>query len=260
VHLSLGTKHASRVEGCILSLSKDAQFPVPPKCNYGPGQLDICGTSLYDSAAFAHMDWTALLLSFGLVFIAELGDKTQLAVVAQTCKYRSPLPVFLGGTLALTAVTALGAVGGRMLGGLVPQSAIRIVSALAFVVMGVLIWREATKPDAEACAADADEDESTRSPQSSRSRWNWKAFTSTLTLLFLAELGDKTQLAVLTLTTQQSSPQLVFLGGSLALAAVTGIGVIGGQQLTRLVPEQLLLRISAVAFVIMGTLMGFGVL
>ncbi len=49
------------------------------------------------------MDWNLLLSSFGLVFLAELGDKTQLAVVAQTCKYRQPWAVFMGSSLALTA-------------------------------------------------------------------------------------------------------------------------------------------------------------
>ena len=54
------------------------------------------------------MNWSSLLSTFGLIFIAELGDKTQLAVVTQTCKFRSPWAVFAGGSLALTAVTAVG--------------------------------------------------------------------------------------------------------------------------------------------------------
>ena len=95
------------------------------------------------------MNWSALLSAFGLVFIAELGDKTQLAVMTQTCKFRRPWPVFLGGSLALTAVTALGAVGGGVLGEFVPAIVIRLVAAAAFVVMGVLIWREAAKSQGE---------------------------------------------------------------------------------------------------------------
>jgi putative Ca2+/H+ antiporter (TMEM165/GDT1 family) len=54
------------------------------------------------------MSWSVLLSIFGLIFIAELGDKTQPAVIAQTCKYRCTWPGFLGGSIALTAVTALG--------------------------------------------------------------------------------------------------------------------------------------------------------
>ncbi len=207
------------------------------------------------------MDWSVLFSTFGLIFIAELGDKTQLAVIAQTCKYRCTWPVFLGGSLALTAVTALGVVGGQALGYMIPETAIRLVAAVAFVLMGGLVWREASKSGAEATAdAAACDVGAATSAASQRPLWNWKAFGTTLTLLFFAELGDKTQLAVLGLASRQATPWAVFAGGALALTIVTALGVLGGQQLTRLIPEHLLLKISAVAFVIMGGLIGLGIL
>ena len=92
------------------------------------------------------------------------------------------------------------------------------------------------------------------------SRWSWRAFGSTLALLFVAELGDKTQLSVLTLAGQYNAPLLVFAGGALALVLVTALGVLGGQGLCRVIPERLLLSISAVAFVVIGLLMILGVL
>ncbi len=202
------------------------------------------------------MDWSALFSAFGLVFVAELGDKTQLAVVAQTCKFRSGWPVFLGGSLALTATTALGAAAGRLLGTVVPPLVMRLVAAAAFVVMGLLIWREATKAQPENACPVCETDEA--SPR--RRRWNWKAFTTTLALLFVAELGDKTQLAVLGMSSRQAAPWLVFAGGAAALVAVTGLAVLGGQQLCRLIPEKVLLRVSAGAFAVMGGLIGFGVI
>ncbi len=208
------------------------------------------------------MDWSVLFSTFGLIFIAELGDKTQLAVIAQTCKYRCTWPVFLGGSLALTVVTALGVVGGQALGYMIPETAIRLVAALAFVLMGGLVWREASKTDVEAAAdaAACDVDDTAASAASQRPLWNWQAFGTTLTLLFFAELGDKTQLAVLGLASRQATPWAVFAGGALALTIVTALGVLGGQQLTRLIPERLLLKISAAAFVIMGGLIGLGIL
>ncbi len=207
------------------------------------------------------MDLNAFFSAFGLIFIAELGDKTQLAVMTQTCKYRTSWPVFFGGSLALTAVTALGVLGGTMLSTWVPESVIRIVAALAFVGMGVLIWREARNPEEDVCALEEDvcTDMSAADASSRWCLWNWKAFTSTLMLLFLAELGDKTQLAVLGLASKQTDPWLVFAGGALALAAVTGLGVVGGQQLVKVVPEHLLLKISSIAFVGIGGLIGLGV-
>ncbi|HOT91445.1 MAG TPA: TMEM165/GDT1 family protein [Anaerolineae bacterium] len=201
------------------------------------------------------MNWSALLSAFGLVFIAELGDKTQLAVMTQTCKFRRPWPVFLGGSLALTAVTALGALGGSVLGELIPAEVIRLVAAAAFVVMGVLIWREATKSQNAECVTDVECVEDA----GRTAKLNWQAFGTTFTLLFFAELGDKTQLAVLGLSSKQAALP-VFAGGALALTVVTALGVIGGQQLSRWIPEKLLLKISAAAFVVMGVLMGLGIL
>jgi len=206
------------------------------------------------------LDWSTLLSTLGLVFVAELGDKTQLAVVTQTCKYRHGWPVFAGASLALSLVTLLGALGGQVLGQFIPASVLRYAAALAFVAMGLLIGREALlalkrgQENAE-CALDSAE-ESCSIDQG----WNWKAFSSTLGLLFVAELGDKTQLAVLSLSSKQGTPWAVFAGGALALSLVTAIGVLGGQGLCRIIPERVLLSLSAAAFVAMGVLMGFGII
>jgi len=208
-------------------------------------------------SAFA-MDWNTLLTSFGLIFVAELGDKTQLAVLAQTCKYRRPWAVLLGASLALIAVTALGAAGGQLVSQLVPSAVLRWGAAVAFVVMGALVAREAIKggdedPENE-CSVEGEETSS-----ASLFSQNWKAFAATFGLLFVAELGDKTQLAVLSMATK-SAPWLVFVGGGLALTAVTALAVVGGEGLCRLIPKRVLLGVSAVAFVVMGVLMGAGVL
>ena len=204
------------------------------------------------------MDWGTLLSTFGLVFIAELGDKTQLAVVTQTCKYRRPWAVFLGASIALTGVTAIGAIGGQVLGQFVPAWVLRAVAALAFAVMGFFVGREALKtaPDEALCA----ECELPTENDETRHSWDWTVFGSTFGLLFVAELGDKTQLAVFSLAGQHSAPWIVFAGGALALTLVTALGVVGGEGLCRIIPERILLWVSALAFAVMGLLMGLGVL
>ena len=210
------------------------------------------------------MDWSALAATFGLIFVAELGDKTQLAVVTQTCKYRQPWAVFLGASLALIAVTALGAAGGGLLARLLPEGVLGYAAAAAFIVMGILVGREAlrARSDEGACEPTVDcADEVGEAGRANPGRsWDWKAFASTLGLLFVAEMGDKTQLAVLGLAGRSEAPWLVFSGGALALVVVTALGVVGGQGLTRLLPERALLWASAGAFVVLGALMGLGVL
>ena len=212
------------------------------------------------------MNWSVVATTFGLIFVAELGDKTQLAVLAQTCKYRRPWAVFLGASTALTAVTALGAAGGQVLGELIPPSLLQAIAALAFVVMGVLIGREAARTGAEepvpeeACPLPGPDGLGNPVRSSLVSPHTWKAFGSTFGLLFVAEMGDKTQLAVLSLAGKRAESLPVFVGGALALTAVTALGAIGGQALSRFIPQRVLLWVSAVAFVVMGALIGFGVL
>lgn len=207
------------------------------------------------------MDWSTFLATFGLVFIAELGDKTQLAVVTQTCKFRRPWAVFFGASLALLVVTALGALGGQVLASFLPEQVLRVVAALAFIVMGLVVGREAFKAgrfnQGQVECASPDEVDVDCKPERG---WDWRAFGATFGLLFVAELGDKTQLAVLSLVGRHGNPWTVFLGGSLALTAVTALGVIGGESLCRIIPERVLLWVSAAAFLLMGILMGVGVL
>ena len=81
-----------------------------------------------------------LLSTFALLFIAELGDKTQLAVISMTAKHKAPLWVFAGAALALVAVTALGVAGGELLTRVIPEVTLRKIAAGGFVAMGVLMW------------------------------------------------------------------------------------------------------------------------
>jgi putative Ca2+/H+ antiporter (TMEM165/GDT1 family) len=207
------------------------------------------------------MDWGAFLSAFGLVFVAELGDKTQLAVVTQTCKHRHPWAVFAGASAALIVVTALGALGGQVLGRVVPPRVLHIAAAVAFTVMGALVAREAYRAGRGRSSGDSCENPFTGPTEGASSApWDWRAFSSTFGLLFLAELGDKTQLAVLSLSSQHRDVWPVFGGGALALTLVTALGVLGGQGLSRLIPEPVLLWVSASAFIVMGILMGAGLL
>jgi len=85
-----------------------------------------------------------------------------------------------------------------------------------------------------------------------------KTLWITFGTLFLAELGDKTQLAVITMTSKTKEPLWVFLGASLALIVVTLLGVFIGEALLRVVPENIIKKIAAAAFVVIGVLMLIG--
>jgi len=89
---------------------------------------------------------------------------------------------------------------------------------------------------------------------------DWKVLASTFGLIFLAELGDKTQLAAICLVGQTKRPLAVFCGAVLAMASVTLLGVVIGEALTRAVPKEYVEKTAAVGFIVVGILMLFEVL
>jgi putative Ca2+/H+ antiporter (TMEM165/GDT1 family) len=86
------------------------------------------------------MDPKLLFSTFGLIFLAELGDKTQLAVFTLVARHKQPIPIFIGAALALVVVTAIGAVLGQGVAQVVPEDVIHKGAAALFVIMGILIW------------------------------------------------------------------------------------------------------------------------
>jgi putative Ca2+/H+ antiporter (TMEM165/GDT1 family) len=87
----------------------------------------------------ARMDWRVLLTTFGVIFLAEMGDKTQLAAMTMAAEKKRPWEVFVGASLALAAVSAVGIVVGTALGHYLPLDWIKRVAGAAFVVIGLLI-------------------------------------------------------------------------------------------------------------------------
>lgn len=85
------------------------------------------------------MDWRVLLTTFGVIFLAEMGDKTQLAAMTLAAETRRPWAVLVGSSLALACVSAIGVVVGSVIGQYLPLEWIKRAAAVAFIVIGVLI-------------------------------------------------------------------------------------------------------------------------
>jgi len=86
------------------------------------------------------MDWKVFLATFGTIFLAELGDKTQLADILMTSKTKLPLSVFTGASLALCLVTLVGVLLGEGLIAVIPQNILKKVAALAFIAIGLWMF------------------------------------------------------------------------------------------------------------------------
>lgn len=85
------------------------------------------------------MDWRVMLTTFGVIFLAEMGDKTQLAAMTMAAETKKPWAVFIAASLALACVSAIGVVVGGILGQFLPLIWIKRAAAIAFIVIGVLI-------------------------------------------------------------------------------------------------------------------------
>jgi putative Ca2+/H+ antiporter (TMEM165/GDT1 family) len=85
------------------------------------------------------MEWRVFLSTFGVIFLAEMGDKTQLAAMTMAAESKRPWAVFLGASLALVAVSALGVLIGGAIGNYIPIDWIKRIAAVSFIVIGILI-------------------------------------------------------------------------------------------------------------------------
>jgi len=171
----------------------------------------------------------AFLLSFIVIFVAELGDKSQLMALAFATRYK-PLPVLIGISIATAVVHLISVVIGAVIGASLPTDEISIAAAIAFVIFGLWTLR----------GDELSESDERRLSQTSRS-----VIIAVTTVFFLAELGDKTMLATITLATREG----VFgtwLGSTLGMIAADALAIVVGRMLGKRIPEKAI-RIGASA-------------
>lgn len=89
------------------------------------------------------MDWKLVLTTFATIFLAEMGDKTQLAVITLSASSRKPIAIFVGGALALTSVTLIGVFIGEAVTRVLPESILNRIAAILFVAIGIWTWFKA---------------------------------------------------------------------------------------------------------------------
>ncbi len=85
------------------------------------------------------MDWKILIATFSTIFLAELGDKTQIAAIIMTIKTNKPLTVFIGSMIAFAVITIIGVAFGGVITKVIPIYLLKVLSAVAFITVGILI-------------------------------------------------------------------------------------------------------------------------
>ena len=190
-------------------------------------------------------EWSSWIVStFALIELAEVGDKTQIVCMTLAARHRGT-PILLGASLAFALLNVIAVLFGASLAQWIPEQVLAFAVAGLFALFGIQALR----------AADESDDEVTE--PSGRG-----LFLSAFLLIFLAELGDKTQLAVAGLATAVP-PVPVWIGGTLALIFISAVAVVAGRTVLQRLPMMWLQRAAGALFLLfalVAALRGFGVI
>jgi len=179
----------------------------------------------------------AFLVSTGIVALAEMGDKTQLLALILAVRFRKPIPIVLGIFVATLVNHGLAGALGAWLTQAIGPDLLRWVLGASFIAMAV--WM--LIPDT------MDEEEDGEEPR-------WGVFGTTVVAFFLAEMGDKTQIATVMLAARFDAYYSVVAGTTLGMMVANVPVVFLGERMTRLVPMRAVHIISALVFAVLGAL------
>ena len=179
----------------------------------------------------------ALFISTGVVALAEIGDKTQLLAFILAARFKKPLPIVAGILVATLVNHGLAGALGAWITSVVSPEILRWVLGLSFI--GMAVWT---------LIPDKIEDEETRAAQ------RLGVFGATLITFFLAEMGDKTQVATVALAAHYGAPVVVVIGTTLGMLVADVPAVIVGNRFAARIPLKLVHSIAAAIFAAMGVL------
>ena len=182
---------------------------------------------------------------FGVIFLAELPDKTALAALVLATRHK-PVAVWLGAATALAIQSAVAVAAGQLLA-MLPPRPIHLAAGGLFVVSAVVMWFR--KEESEDEVKDKD-------PNAGF----WKSLWLVFVVVFMAEWGDLTQLATAALAAHYRAPFVVFAGSASALFAVAAIAVFIGHRAGKMLDPGVTKRVAAVLFALVGGALLFGLL
>jgi len=183
----------------------------------------------------------ALLVSMGVVALAEIGDKTQLLALVLAARFRRPAPIIFGILVATLANHALAGAVGAWLAALIGPTAMRWILGVSFIAMA--IWT--LIPD------QLDEEAEPRPPR-------FGVFGTTLVAFFLLEMGDKTQIATVALAAKYASLAAVVAGTTIGMMLANVPAVLLGEVAARKLPMRVVHGIAGAIFLVLGVLVLLG--
>lgn len=178
------------------------------------------------------MDLAPLISSFIIITITEFGDKTQLAAITLSTRYK-PAYVFLSALLAVYLVDGVSILIGTALATFIPISLVSLGSGIVFIILGIFTLLSKDKDVV---------------------KYRKLSLITPFSLIALMELGDKTQFSIIALAAKYSSPTLIFVGVIFAYFILMGISVALGSNLIKFIPMKYIRICASIVFILFGIL------
>jgi putative Ca2+/H+ antiporter (TMEM165/GDT1 family) len=196
---------------------------------------------------------SVVALTFAAIFVVELPDKTFIAALVLSTRYRGLL-VWIGVGLAFLVQTLIAVTLGKA-ATFLPTDVVHTVAAVIFLAGAVLLAREAPHADEE-----EHETEEEFAAKATTSKTGWAAVLASFLVLFAAEWGDLSQLLTISLVGRYDDPVAVFLGAWGALLAVSGLAVIAGRYLLRHVRLSVIHYVGAAVCLVLASVTAYELL
>ena len=203
------------------------------------------------------MDFATILIVYGVLFVGELGDKTQLIVFNLALEHDKFYKVGIGVTFGFFVLVTIGVFFGTVITKFIPVFIISIISGAVFILIGIIeafnlkkAYQEKNKTNSNVEIAKLSEITPETDSKSSKLRSN--PYLAGFIYIFLMELGDKTQLLTISLASLYNAPFEVWIGSFLALISVAWMGILLGGFIARKVPKFYLKVVSATIFILVG--------
>ena len=192
----------------------------------------------------------AFLISFGLIFLAELGDKTQLMVITLAAKKGKPFIIGSGSSIGISLVAVIGIILGLFFSIFVPSFWIKIAGGIIFIFFGIYTLIQFVRKYRKNNSSNEELEQIEKIEKK-----NTGDFFLSLINVFIMEFGDKTQIMTITLAASYYAPLEVGLGAILSLSSLCFMGAYLGGFISKKLPKKWINLGAGIFFIIMGILL-----
>ncbi|TFF94402.1 MAG: hypothetical protein EU543_01410 [Promethearchaeota archaeon] len=206
------------------------------------------------------MNFIILFTVFGILFLGELGDKSQLIILNLVLEMDTkPYKIGIGATLGFATIVTLGIIFGNVILQFIPVTIIAIISGSVFIIVGVIetrklkdLYYEMKNPGRNAKKIEKKKSSENEPKNLAFEKFRKNPYLAGFFSIFIMELGDKTQILTISLASLYAAPFEVWLGSFIALSGLVWIGIFFGAIILKYIPKFYIKVVAILVFLIIG--------